>query len=123
MKQPGYKQECYICGKIGAEEHHVFGGNGRREKSEKHGMKIYLCNKHHNGGGSSVHQNYMMGLKLKCIFQNIFESRHSKKEFVAEFEKDYLAIAMAMGKLNPMLREFWELEKPNRTKNPWIKEQ
>lgn len=113
---------CYICDEDGTEKHHVFGGNGRREKSDKHGLKVYLCHEHHNGGLSSVHQNYMMGLKLKCIFQMEFESRHSKKEFIAEFGKDYIAVAMALGKLNPMLKEFKDLEQPHRTKNPWIRE-
>ena len=42
------KTRCYICGKnanadyFGLDEHHVFFGYNRK-KSEKYGLKVYLC--------------------------------------------------------------------------------
>lgn len=52
------KDECFICGsRLWLEEHHVFGGVGRRKLSEKYGLKVYLCHYHHNEPPMGVHHN------------------------------------------------------------------
>lgn len=62
------KTYCYICKQTGnrLEEHHIFHGNGIRRKSEKYGLKCYLCaNKCHKYGEFAVHNNIEYDLKLK----------------------------------------------------------
>lgn len=52
------KDSCFICGSHEwIEEHHVFGGNGRRRLSEKYGLKVYLCHYCHNEPPNGVHHN------------------------------------------------------------------
>ena len=52
------KDRCFMCGSYRwIEEHHVFGGNGRRELSEKYGLKVYLCHYCHNEPPKGVHHN------------------------------------------------------------------
>jgi hypothetical protein len=59
--------QCYIClqlhgddsTKYDLEEHHVIYGFGRRKLSEKYGLKVMLCRRHHrgdiNGSRDAVH--------------------------------------------------------------------
>lgn len=35
--------------KYNLEEHHIFEGTANRNLSEKYGLKVYLCQKHHRG--------------------------------------------------------------------------
>jgi Zn-finger protein len=52
------KDSCFICGSpLWLEEHHVFGGVGRRKISEKYGLKVYLCHYCHNEPPMGVHHN------------------------------------------------------------------
>lgn len=67
------KTKCFLCGKNGCgdrlEEHHIFGGSNRK-KSEKYGLKVYLCgNEHHRLGEYSAHKNADISNKLKEIAQ------------------------------------------------------
>ena len=96
--------QCYICKnflgdwseKKDLEEHHIFEGVANRKLSEKYGLKVYLCKKHHTGDieGSreAVHSKDQndYDIKLKQIAQMIFEKDHSKKEFMSIFGKNYL---------------------------------
>ena len=96
--------QCYICKnflgdpseKPYLEEHHIFEGMANRKLSEKHGLKVYLCKKHHTGDieGSreAVHSKDQndFDIKLKQIAQMIFEQDHSRKEFMSIFGKNYL---------------------------------
>lgn len=60
-------RQCYICKHLRGddackpilEEHHVFYGTGLRRLSERHGLKVMLCPRHHrgniNGYSEAVH--------------------------------------------------------------------
>lgn len=55
-------KECYLCRKRynlrttrGLEEHHILFGRGRRELSERYGLKVWLCHNHHNEPPLGVH--------------------------------------------------------------------
>lgn len=116
-------RSCYICGEIyGIEEHHVYEGRGRRKLSDKYGMVVDLCNKHHKGSNDSAHFNQDINLKLKCIFQEIFESQYDKETFIKTFGQDYIEKAKHRGMNNPMLKEFEDLYRGDRKKNIWIQE-
>lgn len=87
---------CYLCMMFGErqqgyaiEEHHCFGGPNRR-LSEKYGLKVYLCPKHHRTGPNAVHQNsdYMQIVHEEA--QKEFELRYPDKSFREIFGKNYL---------------------------------
>lgn len=93
------KKICYICSKIGMgreqrglEEHHIYGGHGRREISERYGMKVYLCPGHHQFGPDAVHKlpNEGWDLMLKQIGQERFEQVYPNLDFIKTFGKSYL---------------------------------
>lgn len=81
--------ECYLCGTtLNLHSHHIFAGC-YRNKSEKYGMKVYLCMEHHTGG-TGVHLNRNLDLKLKVIAQKRFEEVYSHEKYMQEFKKNYL---------------------------------
>ena len=85
------EKKCYICGCMGyVEEHHVFHGTANRKKSERHGLKVWLCYMHHRDSTIGVHFNAELDRKLKEIGQAAFERQHSRREFMQEFGKNYL---------------------------------
>lgn len=89
------KKECFICANKklknlrNLEEHHIFGGTANRKKSEKHGLKVWLCYEDHRGNGG-VHFNRAVDLALKAAGQMKFEETHTREEFRAEFGKSWL---------------------------------
>ena len=84
---------CYICGKWAQlERHHVYGGRGRREKSEKYGAVVDLCHYCHNEPPDGVHHNGMVRLSLQEEFQRKLMAKYnwSIADFVNIFWKNYL---------------------------------
>lgn len=84
------EKRCYICG--GAyilECHHIFRGTANRKKSEKYGLKVWLCRNHHTGP-EGVHNNPDMDRVLKQMGQRKFEETHSRSDFIKEFGRNYL---------------------------------
>ena len=73
------------------EEHHVFGGYNRK-KSEKYGLKVYLCPEHHRTGREAVHQEDKNGNKrlLQAIAQEKFEEVHKDLDFISIFGRNYI---------------------------------
>lgn len=93
--------ECFICTLLSEytvhnylEEHHIFEGTANRKKSEKYGMKVRLCLKHHRGdqagNSEAVHTNMELNQALKRIGQVKFEESHTREEFRKEFGKSWL---------------------------------
>ena len=85
------EKECYVCGTYGyLESHHIFYGTANRKKSERNGLKVWLCPMHHRDPASGVHYDKMLDRKLKQIAQQAYEQKHSREEFMQEFGKNYL---------------------------------
>lgn len=85
------ERECLVCKDINnLHVHHVFYGTANRINSERHGMKVYLCYRHHNGSNYSVHFNKTLDLKVKQLAQEAFEREHTRAEFMQIFGKSYL---------------------------------
>ena len=85
------QKECFICGTYrNLHEHHVYGGVANRPKSEKYGLKVYLCARHHNGSSASVHHNNKMKEDLEKFAQRTFEDKYSHEKFMEVFHKNYL---------------------------------
>lgn len=87
-------KECFLCRKMygvstpfGLEEHHIFKGRNRK-KSEKYGLKVWLCHEHHaelHGKDGEDLDKY-----LQRIGQKKFEETASREDFRKEFGKSYL---------------------------------
>lgn len=96
------EKECYVCANhlvavdhakcsryAGLESHHVFHGTANRKLSEKHGLKVWLCQEHHRGN-TGVHNNRVLDLLLQESAQREFEETYSRQEFIKIFGKSYL---------------------------------
>lgn len=82
---------CYVCGgQRGLERHHVFGGDPNRAWSEKYGLTVHLCYRHHRDPRDGVHFNKALADQLHQDGQRAFERAHPEKEFTAIFKKNYL---------------------------------
>lgn len=89
---------CFLCGFAipfgcydGLESHHIFFGSNRK-KSEKYGLKVWLCGETcHRNGKKAVHKNRETDLYLKRIGQEAFESCYGDRaDFIREFGKSYI---------------------------------
>lgn len=101
MKSIMHKKDgtCYLCIKLHADyspkqtqEHHAIHGAGRRKLSEKYGLKVHLCLRHHtaDGGTEAVHRNAETDLLVKREAQKAFEKRWPTLNFREIFGKNYL---------------------------------
>lgn len=88
------KSRCFKCGiTCKTEEHHIFGAMNRN-KSERYGLKVYLCHNCHNRDKKhkSIHFDKDEMLKLHQIGQKTYMEYYNKtkKDFRKEFGKNYL---------------------------------
>lgn len=65
---------CWLCGNPNVEQHHVYGGVGRRPISDREGCYIYLCHEHHQGR-VGVHQDVRFRDWLRRDCQERWEER------------------------------------------------
>lgn len=86
------EKECYVCGTTqNLHSHHIFSGYANRKLSEKYGMKVWLCGRHHNLSNDGVHFNKELDLELKQMAQRYFEENHGgRKAFMQVFGRSYL---------------------------------
>lgn len=82
---------CWLCGTTdNLHSHHVYGASNRN-KSEKYGLKVWLCLHHHTEGKEAIHRNRAFELNLKEIAQNYYEENIGTRErFIKEFGRCYL---------------------------------
>ena len=85
-------RECFFCHTVNCLEfHHIFFGSSNRRNSERRGLKVWLCNRHHTGGPQAVHRNRKADICLKEMAQFYYEQNlGSREEFIKEFGKSYL---------------------------------
>lgn len=82
---------CFFCGGMqGLEEHHIFGGAANRKLSEKYGLKITCCKKHHTDPKEGVQYNREMNQSTKRLAQIAFEGRWTHDLWMETFKKNYL---------------------------------
>lgn len=89
------RRYCFICGRNahadywGLDEHHIWGASNRK-KSERYGLKVYICHDkcHLNG----VHKNAELDRALKAQAQEIAMKHFNwtTEDFIREFGKNYL---------------------------------
>ena len=88
---------CFLCMVLNSdyqtrsnlEEHHVFMGPSKK-KSERFGIKVYLCHEHHTGSPEAVHVNYDTCRLLQRMGQQAFMEKYPDKDFMSIFGKNYL---------------------------------
>lgn len=90
------REICYICRTKylvwtteGLEEHHVLNGP-LRDFSERYGLKVWLCHRHHNEPPEGVHHNAETAIWLKGEAQKTFEWLYGHERWMQEVGKDYL---------------------------------
>ena len=74
----------------GLECHHIMAGVANKKLSEKYGLTIMLCNKHHTDPKEGVQYNPELNKSVKRLAQIAFEARHSHDEWMQVFRKNYL---------------------------------
>lgn len=92
---------CHYCGCYVEvpHKHHIFGAANRRW-SEKYGLWVWLCPKHHNMSNNSVHHNAEMMEHYHYLGQTAFEKKfidehqatqeQARAEFMKIFGRNYL---------------------------------
>lgn len=92
---------CWACGAYAPEEHHVFYGMANRKMSEKYGLKVHLCSRHHRDNYEGVHgQNKGLDQRLKVTGQRAFERTYGSREmFIRIFGKNYIQEDEKMNKV------------------------
>lgn len=85
-----HEKECLVCGNYLVEDHHIFFGKNRNN-SEKYGLKVWLCNRHHTGS-AGVHSKdgHVLDMKLKKLGQQAFEYHYPDLDFLKIFGRNYL---------------------------------
>lgn len=94
FNSPGLKPSevcpgCAVCGYPYTEVHHIFMGTANRAQSEKYGLTVRLCGKHHK----EVHRspNKGLDLELKEQAQEYWESHYGGRErFIQVFGRSWL---------------------------------
>ena len=85
------ERRCLICRDPVCEVHHIYGGVGRRDISDREGCWVYLCRYHHQGN-AGVHgrPDMMIGFRRDC--QRRWEEREGKghEDFIRLFGESYL---------------------------------
>lgn len=85
-------EHCFVCGCGGPMHiHHIFYGTANRSNSDKHGLIIPLCPKHHNMSNEGIHFNKDLDEGMKKLGQITFENVVGDREdFMRIFGRNYL---------------------------------
>ena len=87
------ERKCYVCGGVNnLALHHCIYGTGKRALSEREGLTIWLCYKHHNGSDDGVHFNKELDLRIKQMAQQEWLSQHNNNldQWMKIFRRNYL---------------------------------
>lgn len=82
------EKQCYVCGTTyNLHDHHIFEGFANRKLSEREGLKIWLCGRHHNLSREGIHQNRELDLKIKKMAQEKWQEKNNKtkEDFIKIF--------------------------------------
>lgn len=81
---------CYVCGSPNVEIHHIIFGTANRDLSDKFGLIVPLCSKHHRTGKHAVHKDINANLFFKKMAQEQFKKHFPQYDFIEIFGKDWL---------------------------------
>lgn len=84
-------KQCYVCGTTyDLHSHHCIHGLANRKLSEKYGLKVWLCGRHHDLSNDGVHSNAELDLAIKQEAQRKFEEVYPELNFRQIFGRNYL---------------------------------
>ena len=84
-------KRCYVCGTpFNIHIHHCIYGTGKRKLSDKYGLIIPLCARHHNLSNEGVHFNKTLDNEIKKEAQKKFKEVYPELDFLKIFGKNYL---------------------------------
>jgi len=89
------EKECFVCGAKewteALHKHHIFGAFNRT-RSDREGLWVWLCPKHHNMSNEGVHFNRPFDIVLKKYAQSRWEQENEegREEFIKRYGKSYL---------------------------------
>ena len=86
------KKECWVCGTTqGLHEHHLYFG-AKRKISEREGLKVWLCGRHHNLSNEGVHFNPELDRELKILGETVWCEKNAKtpEDFIKLMGRNYL---------------------------------
>ena len=79
---------CFKCGTtLNLHKHHIYFG-ANRKVSDKLGLWVWLCARHHNMSDEGVHFNREFDLELKRLGQDIYSKNHD--DFMEQIGRSYL---------------------------------
>ena len=83
---------CWVCGEKNTEIHHCIFGSGKRALSEKYGLTIHLCPKHHRLGKDAIHFNKELDNRVKRMAQEKAMEYYgwSEEDWMKIFRRNYL---------------------------------
>ena len=89
---------CYLCmllegdygRRTGLHEHHAMPGTANRKLSERYGLKVYLCLRHHTAGQEAVHSNIRHQRLVQRKAQEAFEKRYSHEKWMEVFGRNFI---------------------------------
>ena len=87
------EKKCWVCGcKNNLHLHHTLYGGDKRRLSDKYGLTIWLCSKHHNMSDEGVHYNKELDLRVKQMAQMECMQHYnmSMEEWLKIFRRNYL---------------------------------
>ena len=83
-------EHSYLSGQPAECVHHIYGGNGRRQVSERKGFIVPLTNAEHNMSNNAVHFNKALDSWLKRTCQTKYEESHTREDFIRLIGRNYL---------------------------------
>lgn len=84
-------KRCAVCHTtLDLHRHHIFAGSDRA-LSEKYGLTVWLCARHHNMSSEGVHNNIALDRKLKAIAQRRAMKHYgwSVEDWLKIFRRNY----------------------------------
>lgn len=84
-------KQCAVCHTtLDLHEHHIFEG-ANRVHSERYGLTVWLCARHHNMSSEGVHNCTALDRKLKAIAQRRAMKHYgwSTEDFIKIFGRSY----------------------------------
>ena len=86
------ERECWICHRPQVHRHHIYGGNGRRQISDREGCWLYLCPNHHNMSRFGIHFDKELDKAFKedCQRRWMRQNNKTTQDFIDTFGRSYL---------------------------------
>ena len=87
------EKRCYVCGGVNnLALHHCIYSTGKRALSDKYGLTIWLCYKHHNGSDKGIHFDKQLDLRIKQMAQQecMAQNNMTMDQWMKIFRRNYL---------------------------------